>query len=74
MFKVYKENKILKEKLKKLQDRYNSVINNSNSDFNLLSFYSDKVDRLKEENKKLQKELTQLYEKNYELAKKLNER
>ena len=36
-----------------------------------LSYYKGRIDDLQEKVKQLQKELTELYEKNYELAKKL---
>ena len=56
MINVFKENKRLKKEIEDLESS--------------LEYYRNK--KLEEKVKQLQKELTELYEKNYELAKKLN--
>lgn len=72
MINVFKENKRLKKEIKQL----NEIINNNkyiNERFiKREQYYTQKIDYLEEKIIKLQKELTELYENNYELAKKLN--
>lgn len=72
MIKVYKENKRLKEEMEELQARYDRMRNEEKRELFNLSYYNDRIDELEKEINKLKKELTESYEKNYELAKKLN--
>lgn len=72
MIKVYKENKRLKEEMEKLQARYDRMCNEEKRELFNSSYYNDRIDKLEEKIRQLQKELTELYEKNYELAKKFN--
>lgn len=72
MINVFKENKELKKENIRLKMKI------SNDDYYHKTFlkreqyYINKIDDLQEKVKQLQKELIELYEKNYELAKKLN--
>lgn len=72
MINIFKEYKKLKEEIK----QSNKIINNNkyrNECFiKREQYYTQKIDYLEEKIIKLQKELTELYENNYELAKKLN--
>lgn len=72
MIKVYKENKRLKEEMEELQARYDRMRNEEKRELFNLSYYNGRIDELEKEINKLKKELTESYEKNYELAKKLN--
>lgn len=72
MIKVYKENKRLKEEMEELQARYDRMRNEEKRELFNLSYYDGRIDELEKEINKLKKELTESYEKNYELAKKLN--
>ena len=72
MFKYYKENKRLKEEMEELQARYDRLCNADRTEIFNLSYYNDRIDKLEKEINKLKRELTESYEKNYELAKKLN--
>ena len=71
MFKVYEENKRLKKELEKL----NKIIeNNSNKSYKRIeteSLLRGRIDDLLDKQVLLQKEIVELSEKNYELAKKL---
>lgn len=71
MINVFKENKRLK---KEIEDLESSLEYYRNKDWIKMNGYTITIDRnkkLEEKVKQLQKELTELYEKNYELAKKL---
>ena len=72
MIHVYKENKRLKEEMEELQARYDRLCNADRTEIFNLSYYNDRIDKLEKEINKLKRELTESYEKNYELAKKLN--
>lgn len=72
MIKVYKENKRLKEEMEELQARYDRLCKADRVEIFNLSYYNDRIDKLEKEINKLKKELIKSYEKNYELAKKLN--
>ncbi len=72
MIKVYKENKRLKEEMEELQARYDRLCNADRAKISGLSYYNDRIDKLEKEINKLKRELTESYEKNYKLAKKLN--
>lgn len=72
MIQVYKENKRLKEEMEELQARYDRLCNADRTEIFNLSYYNGRIDELEKKINKLKKELTELYEKNYELAKKLN--
>lgn len=72
MIKVYKENKRLKEEMEELQARYDRLCKADRVEIFNLSYYNDRIDELEKEINKLKKELIESYEKNYELAKKLN--
>jgi prefoldin subunit 5 len=72
MIQVYKENKRLKEEMEELQVRYDRLRNADRREQFNFSYYNGRIDELEKEINKLKKELTELYEKNYELAKKLN--
>lgn len=72
MFKYYEENKRLKKEIEKL----NKIIeNDSNKIYNRIeteSILRGRIDDLLDKQASLQKEIVELSEKNYELAKKLN--
>lgn len=72
MFEYYKENRRLKEEMEELQARYDRMCNEEKRELFNLSYYNGRIDELEKEINKLKKELTESYEKNYELAKKLN--
>lgn len=72
MFKYYEENKKLKEENIQLRIKLKNDDYSSNAFLKKEMYYTNKIDYLQEKVIKLQKELTELYEKNYELAKKLN--
>ena len=72
MINVFKENKELKKEIKQLNEIINNDKNSNECFFKREQYYLQKIDYLEEKIIKLQKELTELYEKNYELAKKLN--
>ena len=70
MINVFKENKRLK---KEIEDLESSLEYYRNKDWIKMNGYTITIDRnkkLEEKVKQLQKELTELYEKNYKLAKK----
>lgn len=72
MINVFKENKRLKKEIENLESGLEYY---KNQDWIKLDGYTrtfEKNKELEEKVKQLQKELTKLYEKNYELAKKLN--
>ena len=72
MFKIYEENKRLKEEMEELQARYDRLCNTDRTEIFNLSYYNDRIDKLEKEINNFKRELTESYEKNYELAKKLN--
>lgn len=72
MFKYYEENKKLKKENTQLRIKLKNDDYISNAFLKKEMYYTNKIDYLQEKVIKLQKELTELYEKNYELTKKLN--
>ena len=72
MYKCYEENKKLKEEIEYLKAQYYKMCDEENGKLFSLSYYKGIIDDLQEKVKQLQKELTELYEKNYKKKKKLN--
>lgn len=72
MLKIYKENKRLKKELEKLNKIIKSDSNKSYKRIETESLLRGRIDDLLDENISLKKEIVELSEKNYELAKKLN--
>ena len=71
MFNVFKENKRLKNELENLNQIIEDDSNESYKRIETESFLRGRIDDLLDKQVLLQKELTESYEKNYELAKKL---
>lgn len=72
MFKIYEENKRLKKELEKLNKILESDSNKSYKRIETESILRGRIDDLLDKQILLQKEIVELSEKNYELAKKLN--
>lgn len=73
IFKEIKENKKLKKEIEELQVRYDRMCREEDKELFNLSYYNSKIDELNKKIRQLQEELTKLYEKNYELAKKITD-
>ena len=71
MFNVYEENKRLKKEMEELQARYDRMCREEDKELFNLNYYNNRIDKLEKKITELKKELIDLYEKNYELAKKL---
>ena len=71
MFKVYEENKRLKKELEKLNKIIENDSNKSYKRIETESLLRGRIDDLLDKQVLLQKEIVELSEKNYELAKKL---
>ena len=71
MFKVYEENKRLKKELEKLNKIIENDSNKSYKRIEMESILRGRIDDLLDKQVLLQKEIVELSEKNYELAKKL---
>ena len=71
MFKVYEENKRLKKELEKLNKIIENDSNKSYKRIETESLLRGRIDDLLDKQASLQKEIVELSEKNYELAKKL---
>lgn len=71
MFKIYKENKRLKKELEKLNKIIENDSNKSYKRIEMESILRGRIDDLLDKQILLQKEIVELSEKNYELAKKL---
>ena len=72
IFKEIKENKKLKKEIEELQARYDRMCREEDKELFNLNYYNNRIDKLEKKITELKKELIDLYEKNYELAKKLN--
>lgn len=72
MINVFKENKRLKKEVENLESSLECYRNQDLIKMNGYTITLDRNKKLEEKVKQLQKELIELYEKNYELAKKLN--
>lgn len=72
VFKEIKENKKLKKEIEELQVRYDRMCREEDKELFNLNYYNNRIDKLEKKITELKKELTESYEKNYELAKKLN--
>lgn len=72
MFKVYEENKRLKKELEKLNKIIENDSNKSYKRIETKSFLRGRIDELLDKQILLQKEIVELSEKNYELARRLN--
>lgn len=72
MFKIYEENKRLKKELEKLNKIIENDSNKSYKRIETESILRGRIDDLLDENISLKKEIVELSENNYELAKKLN--
>lgn len=72
MFKIYEENKRLKKELEKLNKIIKNDSNKSYKRIETESISRGRIDDLLDKQILLQKEIVELSEKNYELAKKLN--
>ena len=72
MINVFKENKKLKKEIEELQARYDRMCREEDKELFNLNYYNNRIDKLEKKITELKKELIDLYEKNYELAKKLN--
>lgn len=72
MFKIHEENKRLKKELEKLNKIIESDSNKSYKRIETESLLRGRIDDLLDKQVLLQKEIVELSEKNYELAKKLN--
>lgn len=72
MFNVFKENKRLKKEIEKLNKIIKSDSNKSYKRIETESLLRGRIDDLLDKQILLQKEIVELSEKNYELAKKLN--
>lgn len=72
MFKVYEENKRLKKEIENLYEIIKDDSNESYKRIETESFLRGRIDDLLDKQVLLQKEIVELSEKNYELAKKLN--
>lgn len=72
MFKYYEENKRLKKEIENLNKIIKDDSNESYKRIETESFLRGKIDDLLDKQVLLQKEIVELSEKNYELAKKLN--
>ena len=70
MINVFKENKELKKENTRLKKEISDDDYYHKSFLKREQYYINKIDDLQEKVKQLQKELIELYEKNYELAKK----
>ena len=73
MINIFKENKKLKKEIEELQTRYDKMCNEEDRELFNLNYYNNRIDKLLKEVNELKGELTELYEKNYELAKRLKE-
>lgn len=71
MFKYYEENKKMKEELEELKAQYYKMHDEKTRELFNLSYYNNKIDELNKKIRQLQEELIKLYEKNYELVKKI---
>ena len=71
MINIFKENKKMKEELEELKAQYYKMHDKKTEELFNLSYYNNKIDELNKKIRQLQEELTKLYEKNYELAKKI---
>lgn len=71
MFKVYEENKRLKKELEKLNKIIENDSNESYKRIEMESLLRGRIEDLLDKQVLLQKEIVELSEKNYELAKKL---
>ena len=71
MFKVYEQNKRLKKELEKLNKIIENDSNKSYKRIETESLLRERIDDLLDKQVLLQKEIVELSEKNYELAKKL---
>lgn len=72
MFKVYEENKRLKKEIENLNQIIEDDSNESYKRIEMESILRGRIDDLLDKQVLLQKEIVELSEKNYELAKKLN--
>lgn len=72
MINVFKENKELKKENTRLKMKISDDDYYHKTFLKREQYYINKIDDLQEKVKQLQKELIELYEKNYQLAKKLN--
>ena len=72
MINVFKENKRLKKELEKLNEIIENDSNKSYKRIETESLLRGRIDDLLDKQILLQKEIVELSEKNYELAKKLN--
>ena len=72
MFKVYEENKRLKKEIEKLNKIIENDSNKSYKRIETESLLRGRIDDLLDKQVLLQKEIVELSEKNYELAKKIN--
>ena len=73
MINIFKENKKMKEELEELKAQYYKINDEKTIELFNLSYYNNKIDELNKKIRQLQEELTKLYEKNYELAKKITD-
>lgn len=73
MFKIYEENKRLKKELEKLNKIIENDSNKSYKRIEMESLLRGRIDDLLDKQILLQKEIVELSEKNYELAKKLTD-
>ena len=71
MFKIYEENKRLKEEIENLNQIIEDDSNESYKRIEMESILRGRIDELLDKQVLLQKEIVELSEKNYELAKKL---
>ena len=71
MINIFKENNKMKEELEELKAQYYKMNDEKTRELFNLSYYNNKIDELNKKIRQLQEELTKLYEKNYELAKKI---